>query len=150
LPNVSYDRVLRKPAAELIVTITDIKGVKKSCSFDLEVFAIAIEGQASEYSVMRITLTRGSPITLRQVAMEIDAQLSAKNFIVKSKQIADMICDTLGQGLRRSDWIYMSDGEVGHEDKQIRVASDRALQYARELDKINTAFVPGDPRNIHF
>jgi hypothetical protein len=99
---------------------------------------------------MRITLTRGSPVTLRQVAMEIDAQLSAKRLIVKSKQIADMICDTLGQGLRRSDWIYMSDSEVDMEDKQVRVNSDRALKYAREMDKTHGTFAPGDPRNHHF
>ena len=99
---------------------------------------------------MRITLTRGSPVTLRQVAMEIDAQLSAKRLIVTSKQVADMICDTLGQGLRRSDWIYMFDGEVDHEDRQICVDSDRALKYAREMDTINATFGPGDPRNHLF
>lgn len=116
----------------------------------MEIFAVDKHDQAVDYSVMRITLTRGSPVTLRQVAMEIDSRLSANNLVVKSKKIADELCDTLGQGLRRSDWIYMSDGEVNHEDKQIRINSDRALKYAREMDKINPVYAPGDPRNIHF
>ncbi|RDI76961.1 hypothetical protein Vi05172_g13072 [Venturia inaequalis] len=127
-----------------------IKGVKKNCSFDLEIFAVDKHNQAVDYSVMRITLTRGSSVTLRQVAMEIDSRLSSNNLVVKSKKVADELCDTLGQGLRRSDWVYMSDGEVNTEDKQVRINSDRALNYAREMDKINPVYAPGDPRNIHF
>ncbi|QDS70563.1 hypothetical protein FKW77_010475 [Venturia effusa] len=127
-----------------------IKGVKKNCSFDLEIFAVDKHNRAVDYSVVRITLTRGSSVTLRQVAMEIDSRLSACNLVVKSKKIADELCDTLGQGLRRSDWIYMPDGEVNHEDKQIRVNSDRALKYAREMDKINPVCAAGDSRNVHF
>jgi hypothetical protein len=130
----------------------DIKGVRKNCSFDLEIFAIAVEGKESQYSVMRITLTKGSPVTLRQVALEIDAQLSSKGLIVKSKQLADMVCDTLGQGLRRSDWVHMSDVEIDDEDRQIRMDSDRVLLIARELDKVtpmdkfSPVFPPGDKR----